>query len=185
MTRDFPRIFREIPALLRSELPADLRAFRWQATSWMAKAWFGNRALHYEIWVRPKVVELGLHFESDELTNARLYGAFRARSKEIARALGKDARIEEWDKGWSRVWEPLARADIDEQLLRTRFLDYVRTLEPMLREELPSDVEWKIATPRAPRRAAPRAPQRTAPHLARKPARSARGSSPRASRSAR
>jgi hypothetical protein len=171
----FANLFRPIPGLLREQVPAGLGAFEWSATSWMAKAWFGNRAIHYELWVRytAKVIELGLHFESDALTNARLYGAFRARAREVKRGLGADARIEEWDKGWARVWEPFALHEMDQAYadqIRTRFVDYVRVLEPIVREELPNDVQWKIAKPRQ----APAQPRRAA-----------RGSSIRASRSAR
>ena len=88
-------VFGGIAARLRTDLPADLRDFRWNYSGIMAKASYGNRLLHYEIWVRPRlgVVEIGLHFEEDALTNARLYGAFRARSKEVKRKLGADARI--------------------------------------------------------------------------------------------
>ena len=157
MSRDFRPVFRAIPARLRSDLPSGLRSFRWSATSWMAKAWYGNKDLHYEVWVRyhAKVVEIGLHFEADALTNARLYGAFRAHANKIREALGEDARIEQWDKGWTRVWQPLPLEAIDDEyadLIRTRFVDYVRALEPILREELPNDVDWEPAKP--PRRAA-------------------------------
>ena len=183
MSRDFRPVFRAIPPRLRAELPSELRDFQWQATSWMAKAWYGNRALHYEIWVRyhVKVVELGLHFESDALTNARLFGAFRARAKQVTRALGGDARIEEWDKGWTRVWEPLPLEGIDEaysERIQARFVDYVRVLEPILRDELPNDVEWSVSKPR-PTRARP------APRRATEGKRAARGSALRTSRSAR
>ena len=141
------------PALEKT-VPADLDAFHWTASSWMAKAWYGNRDIHYEIWVRAsaKVVELGLHFEADGLTNARLLGAFRGRSREVKRGLGSDARIEEWDKGWARVWEPFPFSTPDiEDRVHARFCDYVRVLEPILREELPSDVEWKEAPKRRPK----------------------------------
>src|SRR5205809_701883 len=97
MRADFRGVFRAIPPLMRAELPVDLRTFNWSATSWMAKAWYGNRALHYEIWVRhsAKVLELGLHFEADALTNARLYGAFRSRAAEVRRvAIRMRMRIE-------------------------------------------------------------------------------------------
>ena len=153
MTVSWPTIFRGIPPLLREEVPANLGAFQWNATNWQAKAWFGNKALHYEIWVRyqARVVELGLHFEADPLTNARLLGAFRSRAKDVTRALGKDARIEEWDKGWTRVWEPFALEKLEPafaELIQTRFVDYVRVLEPIVRDELPNDVDWKLARPR-------------------------------------
>ena len=150
----WPAIFGDVRAALGDDLPRGLRTFRWNATSWMAKAWYGNRAIHYEIWVRRsmRVVEIGLHFEADDLTNARLLGAFRSRGREVKRALGADARIEEWDKGWARIWEPLS---LDEPALaervRARFVEYVRVLEPILREELPEDVAW-TAEATSPRR---------------------------------
>ena len=148
MTTQWPVVFRVTHATLIADLSADLQSLHWSATSWMAKAWYGNRAIHYEIWVRhrARVVELGLHFEADELTNARLLGAFRARAKEVKRGLGPDVQIEEWDKGWARVWEPISlelpAAEIANRV-RTRLVDYVRVLEPILRDELPADVEWK------------------------------------------
>jgi hypothetical protein len=150
----FANLFRPIPALLRESLPAELGAFEWNANSYMAKAWFGNKAIHYELWVRytAKVIELGLHFEADALTNARLYGAFRGRAGDVKRGLGTDARIESWDKGWSRIWQPFPLREMDKAYadqVRTRFVDYVRVLEPIVREELPSDVEWTLAKPRA------------------------------------
>lgn len=150
---------RGLPATLREDLPAPLRDFRWSAYSYQAKAWYGNDDLHYEIWVRGRlrVVELGLHFEADDLTNARLLAAFGARAKDVKRRLGKDARIEEWDKGWARVWEPISLELSDEELrnrVGTRFADYMRVLEPIVRDELPSDVRWVM--PAARRAAGPR-----------------------------
>ena len=88
------------------------------------------------------VVELGLHFEADSLTNARLLGAFRAREAEVRRALGRDALVEEWDKGWARVYET-HRVE-DATLLAERLRSYVTALEPILRDELPADVSWKL-----------------------------------------
>jgi hypothetical protein len=127
----------------------------------MAKLWYGNRAIHYEIWVRrqARVVEVGLHFEADALTNARLLGAFRGRAEEVSRALGPDARIDDWDRGWTRIWEPLSLASPDEELrerVPARFTGYVRALEPLVREELPADVEWRLPATRARRASASR-----------------------------
>lgn len=150
------RALRELRATLRDGLPRDLRDFRFSSTAWMAKAWYGNADLHYEVWVRGRlrVVELGLHFEADALTNARLLAAFRARAKDVKRGLGKDARIEEWDKGWARVWEPISLElpnDALHETVRGRLRDYMRTLEPILREELPSEVRWVLSERRTSR----------------------------------
>ena len=116
------------------------------ATSHMVKLWSGNKQLHYEcgIYLQRKVIELGLHFESDPMTNARLLGAFRGREKAIARRL-PTARIEEWDKGWARIWESIPLQPFDErfsmQVIKT-LTRYVRVLEPILEDELPADVPW-------------------------------------------
>jgi hypothetical protein len=151
---------RRVAPIVRSRLPPALREFHWDSIAFMAKLWYGNKDLHYEIWSRARLgtIEIGLHFEADPLTNARLLGAFAANSKAIRRVLA-DARIEEWDRGWARVWEPLPHRKPDEQLaseLGERIAAYVTALEPILRRELPSDVAWSelAARPKRVRAAA-------------------------------
>jgi hypothetical protein len=112
----------------------------------MVKLWFGNKDLHFEcgLYERRKVVELGLHFESDAITNLQLLGAFRAHRKTIAKRI-PTARIEAWDKGWARVWEPIEIGPLDVALrtiVARRLATYVRVLEPILEEELPADARW-------------------------------------------
>jgi hypothetical protein len=112
----------------------------------MVKLWFGNKDLHYEcgLYERRKVVELGLHFESDPITNLQLLGAFRAHRKTIAKRI-PTARIEAWDKGWARVWEPIELGPPDVALrtiVARRLATYVRVLEPILEDELPADARW-------------------------------------------
>ena len=119
----------------------------------MAQLWSGNKQLHYEAWLRDRlgVIEVGLHFEADALTNARLLAAFRARDRAIRRALGADVRIETWDKGWARVWEPIALTTLDRvfiEIIGGRVAEYVTALEPLLRSEVPSDVAWSESRPR-------------------------------------
>jgi hypothetical protein len=133
----------------------------------MAQLWSGNKQLHYEAWIRARlaVIELGLHFEADALTNARLLAAFRARERSIRRTLGPEVRIEGWDKGWARVWEPIELATLDAAFLERvggRIASYVTALEPLLRAEVPSDVAWRepdqrryASTAYAPRRRVP------------------------------
>ena len=116
------------------------------ALSYQVKLWSGNKDLHYECGVFPqrKVIELGLHFESDAMTNLQLLGAFKARSKAIARKL-PTARIEAWDKGWTRVWESIPLARFDEAysaLVTKRLARYIEVLEPMLEDDIPAAVRW-------------------------------------------
>lgn len=136
---------------MRRELPDELSAFRSATHFSILQIWLGNPALHYETWIRSRlgVVELGLHFEADPLTNARLLAAFRARERAIHRALGDDVRIEAWDKGWTRVWEPIPLARLDAEFLAriaSRLAAYVNALEVVLRQEVPADVEWSEPT---------------------------------------
>src|SRR5438046_10725851 len=81
----------------------------------MDQSWSGNKQLRYEAWIRHRldVIEVGLHFEADPLTNARLLAAFRAHERAIRRALGREVRIETWDRGWARVWEPVPLATLE------------------------------------------------------------------------
>lgn len=142
-------LLKSLPGLIRPLVPHDLRDSRSAAQwSYLMKIYYGNRDLHYEATVRARLrtVEIGLHFEADDLTNARLLGAFRTHQRAIRRAL-PDARIEEWDKGWTRIWEPVAYETLDTVLrddLAKRLAVYITTLEPILRDELPADVPWSL-----------------------------------------
>lgn len=134
-----------LPRAVADELGEDAAPHH-AATSYQVKLWFGNKDLHYEcgVFLHRKVIELGLHFESDAMTNLQLLGAFRARSKAIARRL-PTARIEPWDKGWTRVWESIPLAPFEPKFaehVAKRFARYVRVLEPILEEDLPADVRW-------------------------------------------
>jgi hypothetical protein len=134
-----------LPRALADEL-GDAAAPHHLATGWMVKVWFGNKDLHYEcgVYLHRKVVELGLHFESDAFTNQLLLGAIRGHAKTIARRL-PTARIESWDKGWARVWEPIPLEKFDERFsadVTNTLAKYVRVLEPILEDSLPADVRW-------------------------------------------
>lgn len=141
-----------IGPLVRARVPEDLADFHWDAVSFQAKLWYGNKDLHYEVWPRERLatIEIGLHFESDHLTNARLLAAFTANARAVCRTL-PSARIEGWDRGWARVWEPLPHRQPDAALsgeLADRIAAYVVALEPILRRELPNDVAWSDPLPR-------------------------------------
>ncbi|MBI2323400.1 MAG: hypothetical protein HYU87_00320 [Chloroflexi bacterium] len=138
-----------LPGRIRPLVPAHLRGFRAGAQwSYLMKLYYGNQQLHYEASHRPRLrtIEIGLHFEADDLTNARLLGAFRTHERAVRRKLPA-ARFEEWDRGWARVWEAVAYDTLDAALrddLARRLALYIATLEPILREELPADVPWSL-----------------------------------------
>ncbi len=149
-----PRAFlRPLPDLVRPLLPHDVRDFRTRAGFALIKLVYGNRDLHYEAWHRGKqrTIEVGLHFEGDELTNARLLGAFRTHERRVRRAL-PDARLEDWDRGWTRIWQPVPYQTLDAALherLAAVLARYIATLEPILRDELPAEVPWALTRTRS------------------------------------
>lgn len=135
-----------LPNFVRSRLPAELGEARSKAQWGLIKIFYGNPHLHYEVnhQAKSQTIEIGLHFEADEFTNARLLGAFRIHERWIHREL-PGARLEEWDKGWARIWEPVAYESLDPALQRNaadRLARYITTLEPILRDVLPADVPW-------------------------------------------
>ncbi|MHB8631759.1 MAG: hypothetical protein ACYC9W_07520 [Candidatus Limnocylindria bacterium] len=143
---DYRAFVRGLPRALADELGDAAPPHHGSPTRSMAKLWFGNKQLHYEcgVYVSRKVIELGLHFESDAMTNLQLLGAFRARAKRIARRL-PSARIEAWDKGWARIWEPIELGPLGERdaaRITALLATYVRVLEPILEAELPANVAW-------------------------------------------
>jgi hypothetical protein len=139
-------VVRVVIAIARAKAPKRLGPYHETRRSWLGKIWTGNEALHYEVWPRPQLglIELGLHFEADRLTNARLLSAFRSRELEVRAALGQAPLLEPWDKGWARVYEtwPLEGDRAAAERYGARLAAYVATLEPILRDELPADVGW-------------------------------------------
>src|SRR6266508_5325695 len=142
-------LLKALPGLIRPLLPASFRDFRSGAQwSYLVKLYYGNRDLHYEAThqARRRTIEIGLHFEAADLTNARLLGAFRKRERALHRKLPA-ARFEEWDRGWTRIWEPVTYEHLGAPLrddLAKRLAVYISTLEPILRDELPADVPWSL-----------------------------------------
>lgn len=142
-------LLKALPRLIRPLVPRELREFRTREQwSYLMKLYYGNPAIHYEASHRSRLhmIEIGLHFESDDLTNARLLGAFRKHERSLHRTL-PTARFEEWDRGWARVWEPVTYTAVDVALrdaLAERLARYVTVLEPILRDELPADVAWSL-----------------------------------------
>jgi len=138
-----------LPAHLGTVLPPELRATRSVSGFGLVKLHYGNPKLHYEANHQPtsQTIEIGLHFEADEFTNTRLLGAFRIHEGRIHRVL-PGARLEKWDRGWARIWEPVPYEELDRTLqdnVAKRLARYITTLEPILRDELPADVPWDLA----------------------------------------
>ena len=104
----------------------------------LAKFWCSPpSSIHYEVWLheRRNLIELGLHFEGDAELNAQLLAYFSGCLLEIQDELGDSIWAEEWDKGWTRLYEvrPMLPLD-DERVAETaaRMCELIQVLQPYL-----------------------------------------------------
>ncbi len=123
----------------RSPLPARLRSFRTRTRFTLIQLYYSKRTIHYEIWVRGKerLIEIGLHFESDRATNAALLDYFRQAPRvfEIKDTLGEGVEAEEWTTSWTRVHQVMPYQKLDAptaQEAAKRLGAMIETLQPML-----------------------------------------------------
>ena len=104
------------------------------------KVHFGEPAFHYEAWHHKGAgrLEIGLHFEASPAENQAAFDFFRARMVEVKASLPR-AELEPWDRGWSRLYETLPAARLDDEVLHGAvdcLTDYVVTLQPLLEKFL-------------------------------------------------
>ena len=102
------------------------------------KVYFGEPAFHYEAWHHTGAgrLEVGLHFEASATENDQAFDFFRSRMVEVKAGLPR-AELEPWDRGWSRLYETVPAARLDDEVLG-RAVDclaaYVVALQPLLDE---------------------------------------------------
>jgi hypothetical protein len=130
---------------LRSRLPQPYEGFESvRGRGRLIKFHFGHSELHYEVWHHTGAgkLEVGLHFEGAPEVNQRAFDFFRLRMVEIKARLPR-AELEPWDRGWSRLYETLPAAHLDEHLVSSaveRLAVYVTTLQPLVEQFLEPDV---------------------------------------------
>ncbi len=130
---------RLVAVTTRAQLPARQRRFQTQMRFTFIQLFYDKRALHYEVWVRGKerLLEIGLHFESNRETNAKLLDYFRewGRSFEIKAELGDQVEAEQWTTSWTRVHQLVPYQQLDEDTARAtgeRLAKMIEVLQPML-----------------------------------------------------
>jgi hypothetical protein len=110
---------------------------RSRVRSRLAQFWWGSdSSVHYEIAVHERSgrIELGLHFESSATRNRSLYAGFDRYLLEIQNALGDGVWLEDWDKGWVRLYETQPLAPLDESRVYAvagRFCEIMECLQPI------------------------------------------------------
>ncbi len=146
---------------LARRLPKSLRSYKWRSRSSILQVYFGEPAVHYEVWVQRRTgqIEVGLHFEGERDENYRWAEALSPRAMEIQGQLGPQVELEEWTQKWTRLheqrpfggkeWKP--SRDLSEELaeqIAERLARFIEVLEPIVAEERGNVVP---AMPRAKR----------------------------------
>ena len=134
---------------LAERLPKPLRRYKWRVRSSLLQVYFGEPAVHYEVWVQRKTgtIEVGLHFEGEREENYRWAETLAARAPEILGELGPSVELEEWTQRWTRLhesrpfgggdgWKP--SRDLSEELaeeIGERLARFIEVLEPIVATE--------------------------------------------------
>jgi len=80
-------------------------------------------------------LELGLHFEAVQRENKRLLKAFGPHLLEIQQELGDSIWLEEWDRGWTRIYETQRLFPLDDERIlavTARMCEIIDCLQPIL-----------------------------------------------------
>ena len=137
------QFLREMPELLRSQLPAELQSFSTLGpTGSLIKFHFGNRRIHYEVWVqrRARLVEVGLHFEGDRAANLAWLEALAPRLPELRHLLGPEVEAEHWTETWTRIHQEMPLENLEEDSLlevSACLARLMRALQPLVEQEAP------------------------------------------------
>ena len=128
---------------LRNRLPASMGKFHTiRGQGRLMKVHFGEPSFHYEAWHHTGAgrLEVGLHFEASAGENQAAFDFFRMRMMEVKASLPR-AELEPWDRGWSRLYETLPAARLDDGVLGDTvecMKEYIVTLQPLLDQFLRS-----------------------------------------------
>ncbi|MGH2523380.1 MAG: hypothetical protein ACRDH2_12830, partial [Anaerolineales bacterium] len=127
-----------LPDAVRAQLPPSLRKFKSSVRGWLCQLYYHDSHLHYEVWnlgERRGRIEIGLHFESrDRAKNAALLTGFARRMVEVKAALGPQWEAEQWDKGWTKVYETVPYEPFSDELLASiaaRLARAIAVLQPI------------------------------------------------------
>jgi hypothetical protein len=122
---------------LKARLPQEFRGYETsRGHGRLLKLHYGHPEFHYEAWHHTGAgrFEVGLHFEGSAEANQCAFDFFRSRMVEVKARLPR-AELEPWERGWSRMYETLAAAQLDEAVLDDagdRLCGYITTLEPLM-----------------------------------------------------
>jgi hypothetical protein len=143
-----PSLFlKRVAAQIRERAEATRQTLGFTVRGRLMQCWCGsNSANHYEVWLHERhgKLEIGAHFEGPAATNRRIYAFLDAHLIEIQSALGPSVWLEEWDRGWTRLYETVPMMPLDDAKVldvAERVLEFVQVVQPMVVAALKSHKE--------------------------------------------
>ena len=134
-----------LPETVRGQVDPRWRGFRSQHRSWLSQLYFGDPAVHYEVWnlgERRGKLEIGLHFEHrDRLRNQQLLQTMSAAMVAVKASLGAEWESETWDRGWTKVYATVPYEPFTSDYLERVGRDVARAIEvlqPLLESSQPA-----------------------------------------------
>ncbi len=134
---------RGLKKLIVAELPDDWHDFHFGETKWLFQIYYGReKRIHYEVTrnyaQQGRMLEIGLHFESqDKDVNSALLAQFQKYIWEIRAELGEQVVAEQWDRGWTKVYEAYPSEALTEdvqQFTAERLAKFILTMQPIYEE---------------------------------------------------
>jgi hypothetical protein len=129
---------RTLPGVVIPHLPGELQDIQVrQPWRWLVQMHYGDPALHFEVShvSRLNGWELGFHCESrDAELNRALLRGFQCHLAEIRDTLGERIEAEQWDKGWTKIYEVYpggAITEVYQAAIGQRLAQIIRCLQPI------------------------------------------------------
>lgn len=114
------QFIRRLPTVIRPHIPPGDDPLHIQQVWHLVKIWYGDDPrIHYEVATheRFQLLELGFHCEADAAHNRRIWKQLGFYVLDFKQALGNGVELEEWDKGWIRLYEAHPLYPLDEPRL--------------------------------------------------------------------
>lgn len=126
--------------LVPEYLPNALQKYKLGRTDWFFQLYYGkDRRIHYEVsrtWSRSdRKLEIALHFESrDKDLNRFLLQKFQRYLLELRAKLGDKVVAEQWDRGWTKVYEAYPSEALTgqaQQFAAERLATFIAEVQPL------------------------------------------------------
>jgi hypothetical protein len=125
---------------IKHYLPPEYQQYRLGETRWLFQIYFGDeRRIHYEVSrvyaKQGRMLEIGLHFESrNRKLNHALLRSFQQHLVEVWEKLGDQVIAEQWDRGWTKVYEAYPDMELTDETLdfaAQRLARFVTVMQPI------------------------------------------------------